>query len=188
MRLFVAVVPPPETRDKALHTARSLPWEGRIRWLPPQNVHLTLKFLGETPEQDVRALEDALSTVCERHEALHLTLDKVGAFPSTRRARVLWMGVGRGHDPLCALAADVENELENIGVEREERAFHPHVTVGRSRDGKARLEEPQRETAVNPLPFRVESVELVQSQLAQEGALYSTVASFPLRAHPAAAT
>ncbi|MDN5698146.1 MAG: hypothetical protein L0G70_09275, partial [Rubrobacter sp.] len=60
MRLFVAVTPPQQAREAALEKARSVTWKGRIRWVPPRNVHLTLKFLGETPEQDVPRLEAAL--------------------------------------------------------------------------------------------------------------------------------
>lgn len=180
MRLFVALVPPTEVRREALRAAKALPWEGEIRWLPQENVHLTLKFLGETPEEKMRGLKETLASVSERHGVLDLALEGIGAFPSTRRARVPWIGVGRGFEPLRALAADVESVTESLGFAREERSYLPHAALGRSRDGKARLRGPQQSSEVGPLNFRAYRVELVQSRLSEEGAVYSTVASYPL--------
>lgn len=184
MRLFVAIIPPPEVREGALREARSLSWRGSIRWLQPENVHLTLKFLGETPEPKMQGLRDALEAACGGHLALDLELTGAGAFPSVERARVLWVGVGEGSDRLRALAEDVEDALESLGFEREKRPFHPHATVGRARDGDARLEDSKRETDLTdlgPLLFRARSVDLVRSHLSRKGAVYSTIASYPLR-------
>lgn len=182
MRLFVAVVPPLKVREAALREVRSLPWRGRVRWLPPRNVHLTLKFLGETSETEMAELHEALRTVCGQHPALDLGLRGAGAFPSVEKARVLWMGVGEGSERLRELAREIEEALESLGFERERRPFRPHTTVGRARDRGAWLEAAGREVEVGPLRFRTGSVELVRSQLSREGAVYSTVASYPLQA------
>lgn len=178
MRLFVAVTPPPEVREAALEKARSVTWKGRIRWVPPRNVHLTLKFLGETPEQDVPRLEAALERVCLGRRAFDLALEGVGAFPSTNKARTSWVGAGEGSEPLRTLAEGVESALRDLGFEPEKRPFHPHATVGRAKGGQAAMdgEEPVSE----PLEFRVRSVELVRSRLTDEGAVYSVAASFAL--------
>lgn len=180
MRLFVAVTPPPEVRQAALERARNVSWKGLIRWVPPRNVHLTLKFLGETPEETVPQLEAALEQVCTGHGAFDLALEGVGAFPSAGKARTLWVGAGQGSDSLTALAEDVEDALQGLGFEREKRPFHPHATVGRAKYGRAAMtgEEPASE----PLRFRVRSVELVRSRLTDEGAIYSVAASFALGA------
>ena len=180
MRLFVAVVPPPEVRERALKEARSLSWEGHIRWLPPENLHLTLRFLGETPDQELPGLRDALEAACSGQEAFDLTLQDAGAFPSADRARVLWVGVGDGLERLNALAGEVDAALERLEIEREKRPFHPHLTVGRARTGDARLGNPGSGGNVGPIPFEVGVVELVQSRLSREGAVYSIIASFPL--------
>lgn len=180
MRLFVAVTPPTEVREAALERARSVSWKGRIRWVPPQNVHLTLKFLGETPDEVVPQIEASLEAVCLGHRAFDLALEGVGAFPSAGRARTLWVGAGQGSEALTALAEDVEDALQGLGFEREKRPFHPHATVGRAKDGRAAMtgEEPVSE----PLGFRVRSIELVRSRLTDEGAVYSVAASFALGA------
>lgn len=180
MRLFVAVVPPPVVREEALRGARSLPWEGNVRWLPPENVHLTLKFLGEIPETEIPALTPALGAACAEHAAFELALSGAGAFPSKKRARVLWVGVGEGSQALRELAGTVEEALASLGFAREKRPFHPHATVGRARGEEVRLGESERETGIGSLRFRVEAVDLVQSRLSKEEAVYSTVASFPL--------
>ena len=176
----MAVTPPPEVRQEALRKARSLRRRDRIRWLPPENLHLTLKFLGETPEPEISGLRGALAAVCGRHRAFDLDLRGAGAFPSARRARVLWVGVGEGSERLRTLAGDFEDALESLGFEREKRPFHPHVTVGRAGESDARLEDQELDTGVGPLPFRAGSVELVQSRLSRGGAAYSTVASYQL--------
>ena len=178
MRLFAAVTPPPEVREAALERAGSASWKGRIRWVPQQNVHLTLKFLGETPEESIPQIEAALESVCLGHRAFDLALEGVGAFPSVNRARTLWVGAGEGAEALTALAEDVEFALQQLGFEREKRPFHPHATVGRAKDGRAVMtgEEPVSE----PLGFSVRSVELVRSRLTDEGAVYSVAASFAL--------
>ena len=182
MRLFVAVTPPPEVREAALERARSVSWKGRIRWVPQQNLHLTLKFLGETPEEEIPRLEAALESVCLGHRAFDLALESVGAFPSTNKARTLWVGAGEGSEALTALAEDVENALQDLGFEREKRPFHPHATVGRAKDGRAAMTggEPVSE----PPGFRVRSVELMRSRLTDEGAVYSVAASFALNGAP----
>lgn len=173
----MAIVPPPEVREAALREARSLPWSGRVRWLPPQNVHLTLKFLGESPEPG--GLHDALRAVCGRHRPLDLDLRGAGAFPSPERARVLWVGVGKGSEALGELAGSVEGALEELGFARERRPFHPHATVGRARERVA-LQDPGLGEKVGPLAFTAQRVDLVRSRLSEEGAAYSTVASYPL--------
>lgn len=118
--------------------------------------------------------------MCPGHGAFDLALEGVGAFPSMNRARTLWVGAGEGSGALTTLAEDVENALEGLGFEREERPFHPHATVGRAKDGRAAMtgEEPVSE----PLSFRVRSVELVRSHLTEEGSIYSVSASFALGA------
>lgn len=184
-RLFVAVVPPPELRERVLQEAKSLPWEGSVRWLPPENIHLTLKFLGEvpeTPDSKLSELDATITALCNGHRAFDLSLDGAGAFPSVQRARVLWVGTCEGSEPLKALAGELEDRLEILGFERETRPFRPHATVARTKGGGARLGEPGTVDTVGPVSFRVDSVELVRSKLSREGAVYSTVSSYPLGA------
>jgi len=180
VRLFVAVIPPPEVRERALRELESLPWRGDVRWLPPENLHLTLKFLGETPEDGIPGIHGALGAACGEYPAFDLTLQGAGAFPSLDRARVVWAGAGEGSEVLEDLAGRIEDALAEVGFERDGRPFRPHLTLGKSRRGGAWLEDTERRAELGPFRFGVGSVELVRSRLSQEGAAYSTVASYPL--------
>ncbi len=177
MRIFVAVFPPPEVRGALSGAARELPVVGEIRWVRPENVHLTLKFLGDVSEDDLDRVAEALELVRLRHAPFEAGLSSFGAFPSTRRARIVWAGIGEGSERLRALARDVEASLEPLGFEREDRAFVPHLTLGRARGRSVALEAVEAPSAIPG--FTVCNVELVESVLGG-GSAYATLATYLL--------
>jgi RNA 2',3'-cyclic 3'-phosphodiesterase len=178
VRIFVAVFPPPAVRRALSDAARELPVVGEVRWVRPENVHLTLKFLGDIPEDNLGHIAEALEPVRLRHGPFEAELSGFGAFPSARRARILWAGIGEGSEPLRALARDVEASLEPLGFEREDRAYVPHLTLGRARGRPVSL---GAGGTPPPVPgFLVRSVELVESVLGATGSAYSTLAAYPL--------
>lgn len=178
MRVFVAVFPPPEVRKALADAARRLPINGNVRFTAPANVHLTLKFLGDVAEDDMGHVARALGPVRERHGPFEAGISGFSAFPSPRRARILWAGIGEGADRLRALAQDVEERLQPLGFEREARPYHPHLTLGRARGRPVTLQD----TKVSPpvAGFLVDQVDLVESVLDSAGATYSTLAAYPL--------
>ena len=177
MRAFVAVFPPSEVQEALAGAARGLPITGKVRFTPAANVHLTLKFLGAVPEDDLLGqVAEALEPLCERHEPFEAGVSGFGAFPSPRKARVLWAGVGEGSDGLRTIAEDVEECMEPLCFERENRPYVPHLTLGRARGRPVALE-----TAEDPSPiptFMVRRLDLVQSV---PGAGYLSLAAYPLR-------
>jgi 2'-5' RNA ligase len=175
MRAFVAVFPPPEIRRVLVEAARRLPRTGEVRWVRPANVHLTLKFLGEVPEEDLDRVAEALEPVCDRHEPFEVEPTGFGAFPSTRRGRILWAGIGEGSERLRALAEDVEDSLERLGFEREARAYFPHLTLGRARGRPVALTTTETPSSVPG--FSVRHMELVRSEPGEAGTTYSTQAT-----------
>jgi 2'-5' RNA ligase len=175
VRTFVAVFPPPEVRRALVGAAHELPVVGEVRWVRPENVHLTLKFLGDVSEDDLDRVAEALEPVRLRHGPFEAGLSGFGAFPSSRKARIVWAGIGDGSEPLRALARDVEASLEPLGFEREDRAYVPHLTLGRSRGRPVALEAVEAPSAIPG--FTVRNVELVESVL---GAAYSTLATYLL--------
>ena len=177
MRAFVAVFPPLELRKQALVSARRLPSDDRVRWSRPENVHLTLKFLGNVQEEALNGLRAALGEVCAGHAPFDAVLEGVGAFPSERRARILWAGVNVGSARLRSLAADIDTALVPLGFEREKRTYVPHLTLGRVRGRPASFDPP---AGVEDLGFRVRHVELMESTLTTKGAIYRTVETFAL--------
>ena len=176
MRAFVAVFPPPKVRKEALAWARRLPSDDRVRWTSPENVHLTLKFLGEVRAEALDDIRAALGEVCAEHAPFEAMLAELGAFPSARRAKILWVGVGTGSDRLRYLAADIDDALAPLGFKREKRPYVPHLTIGRVRGRPANFDLPSTREA----GFRVRRAELTESTLAAEGAVYRTVEDFAL--------
>ncbi len=184
MRLFVAInlddAVRGDIRDAIDHfPVTDPPW----RWADAATWHVTLKFLGETAPVDADRVVAALASVAPGHAAFDLALGGFGAFPNLRAPRVLFFGVGGGADETAAIARDVDAALhEAVGVEREQRAFHAHVTVARVKD-RLPAAVTSRLAAVPALPrrmVRIASFELMESRLARSGATYSVVRRFPL--------
>jgi 2'-5' RNA ligase len=184
MRLFVAVNFDDTVRG-AIRTAldnfpiANPPW----RWTAPPTWHVTIKFLGETPRDDLNAIVNALESVRTRHASFHVALGKFGAFPNLRAPRVLFYDVETGEEKLAALADDVDQALaEAIGVERETRAFHSHVTVARIKEPLPRelVASLTRVPALSHPVTRVASFDLMESRLERTGAQYSVVKKFAL--------
>jgi RNA 2',3'-cyclic 3'-phosphodiesterase len=178
MRVFIAVFPPPQVREALAAAARRLPVSGDVRFTAPANVHLTLKFLGDVAENDLGRVAQALEPIREGHAPFEAAISGFGAFPSAGRARILWAGIGEGSENLRALAQDVEERLEPLGFGREDRAYHPHLTLGRARGRPVTLQD----AGISPLvaSFVVYRLELVESVLGETGATYSTLAAYPL--------
>lgn len=101
-----------------------------VKWVEPENLHLTLKFIGEVAEEEVEAIVGALKTVAQMTEPFSFTVKGVGGFPDLRRPRVLWVGVEKT-PPLMRLQQLVERAMEQLGYAPEGRTYHPHVTIGR---------------------------------------------------------
>ena len=186
MRAFVAVFAPLRIRTTAAAEAREIVRRlsdsaNRVRWTKPENVHLTLKFLGDVREEVLGQVSAALEKVCSEHTPFDVELTGLGAFPSARRARVLWMGVGAGFQELRSLASDIDATLVTLGFEREVRPYTPHLTLGRIRGRPASFDLPQEAGGSR---FRVRHVELMESTLTPGGADYETVGGFSLRASP----
>ena len=185
MRAFIAIFPPLEVRKRALEAAQRLPLGNRVRWTRPENVHLTLKFLGDIREAVRGDLCTTLEEVCTEHAPFDVGLTGLGAFPSTRRARILWAGVGAGADALRSLAAELDTALAALDFDREERPYSPHLTLGRIRGRPASLDSPQH---IGDLPgflgdlpgFRARQINLMHSMLTAEGPIYRTVGTFVL--------
>ena len=177
MRTFVAVFPPPEVREALFRAARDLPASKAFRLIGPEKLHLTLKFLGNVAEDDLSRVAQALEPLRERHEPFEVSISGFGAFPSERKARILWAGVGEGSEPLRAVALSVEDLLEPAaGFGREQRPYVPHLTLARARGRQAKLEN----TDISPpaLRFTVSSVELVESVPGAGGVTYSILQTY----------
>lgn len=173
MRAFIAFNLPAAERARiaaamvSLHD-RPLP----VRWTAADGLHLTLKFLGDIEGVEVSRLDDALREIGQQHDPLELRVGGLGAFPSLRRANVVWIGVQQEPE-LMELQAEVELAMSRLGYGREQKPFRPHITVGRLRNG---ARAPDIERVVGDVAYestvRVTTIDLMRSHLSQDGARY----------------
>ena len=194
LRLFVALDPPePVRRRLASMQADLRKLAGRhadeVRWVAVDGIHLTLQFLGAVPEERLESVRAALSAAASSARPLALELKGAGGFPSARRPRVVWAGVGGELEPLAALVADLGRRLAPLGFPPEERAFSAHLTLGRAREGRGApgLGGALAQAAAgDPVPWRAGAVVLYRSRLSPQGARYEALFEAPLGARPAA--
>jgi 2'-5' RNA ligase len=177
LRTFVAVFPPPEVQEALFKAARDLPTSRDFRLVSQAKIHLTLKFLGDVAEDDLDSVKQALKPMRESRDPFDVSISGFGAFPSEKKARILWAGVGEGSEYLRAVAEDVEILLEPAGFERVNRLYTPHLTLGRTRTRATKLDTP--ETSPPALRFAVSGVELVESTPGKNGVNYSMLANYP---------
>lgn len=159
------------------NAAGELRVSGEARWIRPENIHLTLKFLGEVSEHEVEKVVGVLEKVAERHASFGLTPSGFGGFPRMEKAKVVWVGMKGGTTTLRALAEDIEGELGGIGFERESRPFSPHFTVGRAKKRPVGIEA--RNEAKFPA-FEAKDIHLIKSETKKEGARYEPLKTFRL--------
>ena len=172
-RAFVAVRVP-ETLGKLSDALRPLwPAQG-VSWVRPENLHLTLRFLGAAEDGQIAVLREGLTAVADRHEGFVAAVEESGCFPNRRRPKVIWAGVADADGRLGALRRDVEELVCAAGWEPEERTFRPHVTLGRVR---AEVHPPRSKWSgeLPRLQVPVEAVELIESILKPAGAEYRTL-------------
>jgi len=179
MRLFAAVRPPPEIRREICSGLRELrKREARIRWVPGENLHLTLHFFGAVRDSEVGVLGDALDRAAAGVPAFRLELGRLGAFPALERPRVVWLGV-RPQSAVLELYGAVERGLSDAGRPPPQGRFRPHITVGRAarREGTGRMHDLVEAARGVRLRggFEVSSVDLMRSRLLPGGAEYSVV-------------
>jgi 2'-5' RNA ligase len=177
IRTFVAVFPPPEVREALFQAARNLPTSGDFRLVGKEKIHLTLMFLGDVAEDDLDNVKRVLQPIRERHDPFEVSISAFGAFPSDRKARILWAGVEEGSEHLRTVAEDVENLLAPAGFERETRPYVPHLTLGRARTRRTELDT--SETSLPALRFTVSALDLVKSTPSKNGINYSILATYP---------
>lgn len=144
-----------------------------VRWLPPEQMHLTLSFLGDVPEGSEAHLRENLNAI--RFSAFFLPLVGIGAFPSKGRPNVIWIGVGAGHPHLFQLHKRVQDAALAAGLEPDLRPWHPHVTLARCRDVSRESISRFLKTNVDldAGMIRVESFALYSSELNSEGSIHT---------------
>ena len=174
-RLFVAIRPPEAIRDLLIDAMDD---SADFRWQDEEQLHLTLRFVGEVERPVANDLADALSAI--RAQPFSVRVKGVGRFEQ-RSFGALWAGL-EPRQPLAALAAKVERACVGIGLEPERRAFHPHITLARWKGRRTRelADFLERQRGLASEPFGVASFALFESRLSGHGAHYEEVADYSL--------
>jgi 2'-5' RNA ligase len=156
--------------------------KGDVKWVEPENIHLTLKFLGEISDEQLEEVREITNTVAQAHQKFNLDIESVGSFGG-RSAKVVWVGAGKGTDALLALQKDLDEQLTLADFPSEDREFSAHLTICRVRNPKAGLKLAEVVGQFAKLKLGLidaSAVCVYQSQLTPDGPIYTLLASFKL--------
>jgi 2'-5' RNA ligase len=186
-RLFIAIELPAEIRHRIkqhIDRLRAACPDIRASWTREDNLHLTLKFFGDVAVNRVDSLSQALMHAAARTPPFDLLIKSCGIFPPRGKPNVLWIGIAPETEPACLhLYESIEDECARAGFKRDERRFHPHLTIARLRHpaGARALANLHQETELEPIALKVSSVCLIRSELSSSGSRYTIVARHELK-------
>ncbi|MBA4372870.1 MAG: RNA 2',3'-cyclic phosphodiesterase [Thermodesulfovibrio sp.] len=183
IRCFIAVEVPAPLRVTMGGIAEDLKKCGAdVKWVRPENIHITLKFLGDTEEPLLTLIEERLSKKLFNYKPFCIRISGAGSFPSGRHPRVIWVGIEES-PALLALQRDVEFEVRALGYAPEERPFLAHITIGRVKTERklsslAEKLEVLRDKDIGS--FEIRTIKLMKSELGRGGPVYTSLAGIPL--------
>ena len=155
-----------------------------VRWVKPENIHLTIVFLGNIQSEHVEAMENPLQKLCLTTGPFQISLKGAGCFPNSRRPRVLWVGLEGDLERMGRLRDSLQDELQSFGVRKEERPFRPHLTLGRFRSVDRADRELDailaRYQDLTSPACRLRELILYKSELRPGGSVYTQLRSWPL--------
>ena len=185
MRAFIAIELLPTTQDE-IHTQiqplKQKMGNSLVRWVPPQNLHLTLKFLGEVPASNLEFLQQILTRESQAQPPFEMQFGSLGCFPNPRLPRVIWIGL-QAPATLALMQQNIETEVDKLGYGRRDRSFSPHLTLGRVRQAVSDADMQKIRSALEVMqlgriqPTRVDSIHLFKSDLHPSGSVYTKIYS-----------
>src|SRR4030065_2894829 len=184
MRCFIAIELPEAVKSTLSGIEEGLKKsKADVRWVKPDNIHLTLKFFGNIEDKKTEKIIEIMENICSQYAPFTIKIKGMGTFPNIKSPRVLWVGI-EGNDTLKTLQEEIEKGMESIGFEREDRAFTAHLTLGRFRSSIEKegllkaVKLHEKDTFVGSI--NVQSLSLIRSDLHPEGARYSKIIDIPL--------
>lgn len=177
MRTFIAVEIPKDIQESIGDYIDSIQGSFKdVKWVSPENLHLTIKFLGEVKESDLKNLSDCVEKAASDFSPFSIGFSNIGFFPSSKNPKVIWIGADGGADNLLDLFQELENFLENLGFDREARTFSSHLTIGRVKKQKKhkynRSINPEELPVFESVKFYVKSIAIIKSTLTPQGPIY----------------
>lgn len=185
LRLFIAIPVIPKLKRKFFNLANQLKSTGAdVKWVAEENFHITLKFLGDTPEEKTGVLIETLEETLSHFEPFRMKFHGVGVFPNLRHPKVVWVGLGAAHREIADMAQAVENALEPLGFEKESRPFKSHLTIGRVRSTSGSPDFGKQIDRLKDFDggnMKLEEIHLMKSELTGSGPIYTVLHTFPLK-------
>jgi len=185
LRTFIAVSLSSSVLAGIEKTVRTLHTHfGDVRWVEPKNMHVTLKFLGDIPLNDLPSLIHTVTQCTSNTDSFDLTFQGLGAFPNRESPKTIWIGIREGSKELIQLAESIDRGLLSLGFPKEARRFSPHLTIGRIKKSAPEsplmslLDEEQDSLFGS---CSVSEVQIFSSELTRRGAIYDELAAIPLR-------
>ena len=177
MRTFIAIELSSEIKESLAQAQSHLKYAGAdVKWVTPENIHLTLKFLGEIPEEKCENVKAALDEIAKTTASFELSIKDIGAFPNIEFPRVIWIGLDKGAKESTELAAKVDEALSKLGFAKETRPFAAHLTIGRIRSAKNKEALKEKVLGYGDRVTgneKISSVILFHSKLTPTGSIYT---------------
>lgn len=177
MRIFIAIELSEEIRNSLALIQTHLKYSGAdVKWVEKDNIHLTLKFLGDINDEKCELVKSALDKIAKSTRPFGISIKDIGAFPNIDYPRVIWVGLDKGANESKTLAVNINEELSKIGFQKDSRPFAPHLTIGRVRSpkNKAALKEKMLGYEFSAVSSqRIDSMFLFQSTLTPKGPVYA---------------
>lgn len=191
LRVFIAIELPQPLQaaiEKQIVRLRQTLGDEIVRWVPTQNMHLTLKFIGNIASSHLDFLKQLLTRTAESHPQFDLQIGGIGSFPNSKRPRILWAGIHTPAD-LASMQRNIEAGASRLGYEKEERPFSPHLTIARVRQNIEPADLQKIRYAVDGIQIgnigsaRIDSIHLYKSELQASGSIYTKLFSAPLNSN-----
>lgn len=183
LRCFISLELPEELKKNIYGYIEKLKSAGAdVKWIPPENLHLTLKFLGDTTEERLKSINERLISIAKAHDRFYLQISGAGVFPNIKYPRVVWLGVHDSNE-IAKLRRDIEESMAGLGFKRDDKQFTPHLTIGRVRSlrnkdalikGLATLKE------VDFGKIKVNNITMMKSELKPGGAEHLKLSEIPI--------
>lgn len=190
MRLFIAIELSDDIRNTLSQIQAHLKYAGAdVKWVEKDNIHLTLKFLGEVTEEKAEKIKTILDEIGKTSKPFEISVKDIGAFPKIDFPRVIWVGLDNGAKESVELAGKIDDALSKIGFQKETRLFAAHLTIGRVRSPKNKEALREKIASFRPQtidhrPQTILSITLFQSTLTPQGPIYSKLHEAKLGTRP----
>ncbi len=184
MRSFISIdIEKKDVVEKILEIEKQLNETGAsLKLVEPENLHITIKFLGEISEKDIPLIKRILEKNAKLFDPFEIQLEGIGAFPSMSHPRVIWIGVSENREKLSNLANGISIDLDKAGFRREEKPFHPHITIARVKRYNSQLKKKILQYRDNSFgKIVINKIRLKKSTLTPQGPIYTTIFEIPIK-------